>query len=295
MAAVPKAPPGAAPVIDAHTHIFPPHIAEQREVHCERDVWFSELYANPRALLASAEDLIASMDAAGIDCSIACGFPWRDPGLCREHNDYLADAALRYPDRIQWTATVSPAHAGAGLEAERAFSLGAVGLGELNADAQEFSLAEPAGLADIVEIAQAEDRPILFHISEPVGHVYPGKGTATPDKLLAFLAAFPEARVVAAHWGGGLPFYELMPEVAALTRNLVYDSAASTYLYRFQVFPSVLEIVGTERVLMASDYPILRQDRFLRRARNVIPQTAASALLGANAARVYRLYEEVPG
>lgn len=282
---------GPALVIDAHTHIFPPFIKDSREAHRERDVWFAELYASPKALLTTAEDLIASMDRAGITRSIACGFPWRDPGLCRAHNDYLAEAARSYPERISWLATVSPGGPEALAEAERAFSLGAAGLGELNADGQNFALDQPEPLAPLVELVTAHRRPILFHVSEPVGHSYPGKGTATPARLVVFLAAFPEVRVAAAHWGGGLPFYELMPEVAELTRNLVYDSAASTYLYRFQIFPSAVHITGLERVMFASDYPILRQDRFLRRVRQVLAPHELEPVLWQNAARFYRLPE----
>jgi uncharacterized protein len=96
--------------------------------------------------------------------------------------------------------------------------------------------------------------------------------------------------VVAAHWGGGLPFYELMPEVAELTRNVVYDSAASTYLYRPQVFGTVIRLVGSDRVLMATDYPILRQDRFLRRLLKLdITSDVLDAILWQNASRVYRI------
>lgn len=62
-----------------------------------------------------------------------------------------------------------------------------------------------------------------------------------------------------------MPFYELMPEVARVASRVVYDSAASTYLYRFEVFRTVLDLIGPDRVMFASDYPVLRQDRFLRR------------------------------
>jgi predicted TIM-barrel fold metal-dependent hydrolase len=131
----------------------------------------------------------------------------------------------------------------------------------------------------------------MIHASEPVGHRYPGKGAATPDRLLTFLEEFPELNVVAAHWGGGLPFYELMPEVAAIARRLSYDSGASTYLYRFQVFRSVLDIVGPDRVLFGSDYPVLTQHRFLERtlATEWRSTEERDRVLGGNAARVYRL------
>jgi predicted TIM-barrel fold metal-dependent hydrolase len=281
----------AISVVDAHTHIFPPELARDRGGHLKRDVWFESLYQNPKALIVTAEELIASMDAAGIERSVACGFPWSDPGLCREHNAYLADAARRFPNRISWLGIVAPGSPSLAEEARWCFEQGASGLGELNADAQGFDFRDVASLAALAEIAVAAGRPIMTHASEPVGHVYPGKGAATPDKLLAFLAEFPQVRLVAAHWGGGLPFYELMPEVAEIARRVVYDTAASTYLYRFQVFRSVLDIIGSERVLFASDYPVLKQRRFVERtlATEWRSEEERAAVFGGNARRVYRL------
>lgn len=287
----PEAEP-TAPIVDAHTHIFPPEICQARQHYAPRDLWFEHLYENPNALLAHAEDLVASMREAGISRSVACGFPWRDPGLCREHNDYLAASAAAYPGEISWLGTVSPLSPEAAGEAERCFALGAAGIGELNADAQEFDFREPDRLAPVVEVCRAYGKPLLLHVSEPLGHAYPGKGTATPDRFVQFLARYPDLRIIAAHWGGGLPFYELMPEISALTRNVVYDSAASTYLYRFDVFRAVLDIVGPERVLMASDYPVLRQGRFLRKTRAANLRTHEVPLvLGGNAVRVFGLPE----
>ena len=137
----------------------------------------------------------------------------------------------------------------------------------------------------------AADRPLLLHASEPVGHRYPGKGTATPDRLLSFLTENADLRVVLAHWGGGLPFYELMPEVAALTGNVVYDTAASSYLYRNEVFRATLDITGGERVLWASDHPVLGMRRFLDRTRKLaaIRPDERGPVMGENARRVYRL------
>jgi uncharacterized protein len=255
--------PSTVPVIDAHTHIFPPELCLDRSTHLNRDVWFSTLYENPKALLATADDLIASMDAAGIARSIVCGFPWADPALCRVHNEYMAASAARFSDRISWLGIVVPGSDSVEVDVRWCFENGACGLGEVNADAQGVDLRDAAAFRALDGICREAGRPLMLHTSEPVGHAYPGKGSATPDKLLAFLASFPDLNVVAAHWGGGLPFYELMPEVAALTRRLAYDSAASTYLYRFQIFRSVLDIIGSDRVLFGSDYPVLKQGRFL--------------------------------
>lgn len=279
-------------VVDAHTHIFGPEVVHDRERFIRRDRWFEHLYAHPKARLITASELLASMDAAGIAQSVVCGFPWRDPGICQAHNDYLAEACARSGGRLAWLATVSPlAGEQAAQEAERSFRLGARGIGELNADAQGFDFREPKALGPVVEACNAHDRPIMVHTTEPVGHAYPGKGTATPDRLMTFLEAYPGVRVVAAHWGGGLPFYELMPEVRDAAAHVVYDSAATTYLYRFDVFRIVLDLVGPERVMFASDFPILRQDRLLRRVQQIPWRDAReqALVLGETARKVYQI------
>ena len=87
-------------IVDIHTHIFPPHFIEDRARLAATDPAFEEMYASPRAQMATAEDLIASMDRAGVDVSVAAGFWWRDRGRRGEHAAYLLAAAVRYPDRI---------------------------------------------------------------------------------------------------------------------------------------------------------------------------------------------------
>jgi predicted TIM-barrel fold metal-dependent hydrolase len=277
-------------IVDAHTHIFPPDVVARRQLYHARDAWFSLLYEDPKLLLASSDDLIASMDAAGISRSITCGFPWADPGLCREHSAWLAEACRAWPDRLAFLAIVVPHAHDAVRDAERAFDLGAVGIGELNADAQGFDLREPSSISDLMQLCREHGKPLMLHATEPIGHLYPGKGSATPERLHAFLTAYPDQPVVLAHWGGGLPFYELMPEVRAVTRNTTYDSAATSYLYSSAVFHTVVALAGPERVLFASDYPILRQDRLVQRVERALPDVdVLERVYAANADRVYRL------
>jgi uncharacterized protein len=277
------------PIVDSHVHVFSEYVIENRERLAQTDRWFGELYTERVSKLTPVADLIDSMDMSAIDISVACGFPWSDPGLCCDHNDYMQSVAAEHPDRIRWLATVVPHHKSAACEAERCFEAGAAGIGELNADGQGFDLADPEPLADLVEICQHWDRPIMFHVSEPVGHMYAGKGTATPTKLLTFLERFPDVRIIAAHWGGGLPFYELMPEVARLATNVVYDSAATTYLYRFPVFQAVIELVGARRVLFGSDFPVLGQERLRKRVTQLgLAEDTYQLIMSENAHRVFR-------
>ena len=276
------------PVIDAHVHIFPEEIGKARGEWLLRDRWFHDLYENPNAKLASADDLIESMDLAGIDRSIVCGFPWNDDAHCRFHNDYMLDAVARYPDRLSWLGTVSPSNGGA-QTAEACLTAGASGIGELNADAQDFLWSNSRALEPLHEVLTSFDRPLMVHTSEPLGHEYPGKGKATPDQILALAEAFPRLKIVAAHWGGGLPFFELMPEVRRALTGVFYDSAATTYLYEHSVFQHVIDICGAEKVVFASDYPVLRQDKLIARVikTTLIRPGDLEHVMSGNAERIY--------
>jgi predicted TIM-barrel fold metal-dependent hydrolase len=280
--------------IDAHTHLFPPEFVHRRDDLMQRDPWFGHAFGTPKAKMAGEGALLASMDQSGVAMSVVVGWPWRDQGLCREHNAYLADVARRFPEQIAWLGIINPVLPDAEREIAYCVDNHAAGFGELNADAQGFDWASPAAIAEAFDLLRQIDLPVLIHASEPVGHTYPGKGTATPDRLLTSLAAFPDVRFIAAHWGGGLPFYELMPEVRALTQNVMYDSAASTYLYDFSIFPLLARVVGPERMLFGSDFPVLSQQRFLARVlASGLPKESLSAVLAGNARHWFRLNERI--
>ena len=202
-------------IIDFHTHIFPPEMHERREHYAQRDRTFGALYADPRARIASAEDLIATMDEDGVDVSVAMGIGWSDYGAAREANDYIIEATSRWQARIVGFAGINPAWGDrAAREAERCAAAGLRGIGELHPDTQGFDLADKSAMAELMAVAQERRLIVTTHSSEPVGHQYTGKGTVSPQVLMRFISSFPDATIVCAHWGGGLPFYALMPEVA---------------------------------------------------------------------------------
>ena len=134
-------------------------------------------------------------------------------------------------------------------------------------------------MSPLMDAARALDLIVLVHSSEPVGHHYPGKGKTTPDKLWAFIQNFPHNTIVCAHWGGGLPFYALMPEVLRDMQNVYFDTAASPFLYSPTVFESVAGLVGAERILLGTDYPLLPQTRLLRQVNNSPLTTAQKHLI----------------
>lgn len=279
-------------IIDFHTHIFPPEICQQRERYCVRDPWFGRLYGNPKANMVSAEDLSAEMDTAGVDISIAFSFGWSDPGLIREGNAYVLDAMRQYPGRIYGLAVLQPtAGQQAVYELERCAQAGMLGVGELMPHGQGYRLSDIDILRPIIEVVELHNLLLLSHCSEPVGHLYPGKGDVTLPDIIAFLTAFPGTRFVAAHWGGGLPFYTLMPEIQRLTAGRVwYDTAATLYLYRPEIFATVANLVGAEHILFGSDYGLLRQKRVIEHIKSAgLDERTQQMILGENARRLLGL------
>ena len=282
---------GKAMLIDIHTHLFPPAIQQQRAKYCARDSWFNQLYSNPRAIMANAEDLIAEMDAAGVDASVSFSFGWTDTGLITETNSYILDAMRRYPGRIYGMAVLLPSAGDAALyELERCAQAGMIGLGELMPHGQGYRLSEIDLLAPIMEVARHYSLLVMSHCSEPVGHLYPGKGNVSLPDIVAFLTAFPDIRFIAAHWGGGLPFYTLMPEIQRVTGNVWYDTAATVYLYDRRIFRAVASLVGAERILFASDYGLLRQKRIIEHIQQSgLDDRSIQMILGENARRLLGL------
>jgi predicted TIM-barrel fold metal-dependent hydrolase len=280
-----------AMLIDIHTHLFPPAVQQHRAKYCERDSWFNQLYQNPRAIMANAEDLIAEMDAAGVDASISFSFGWTDAGLITETNSYIIDATRRYPGRIYGMAMLLPAAGDAALyELERCAQAGMVGLGELMPHGQGYHLSDIELLAPIIEVARRYSLLVMSHCSEPVGHLYAGKGNVSLPDIVAFLEAFPDIRFIAAHWGGGLPFYTLMPEIQRITGNVWYDTAATVYLYDRRIFRTVASLVGVERILFASDYGLLRQKRIIEHIQQSgLDDRSIQLILGENARRLLGL------
>ena len=278
-------------LIDFHTHLFPPEICNHRERYCARDPWFNELYSNKRARMVSAEDLVAEMDVSGVDASVAFSFGWTDPGLIEETNSYVIDAMRRYPKRIFGMAVLQPtAGIRAVRELERCAQAGMIGLGELMPHGQGYRLSDTALLAPVMEVVREYQLLVLSHCSEPVGHIYHGKGNVSLEDIVTFLTAFPDIRFIAAHWGGGLPFYTLMPEIQRITANVWYDTAATVYLYRQSIFPLVANLVGADRILFASDYGLVPQRRIIDHiAQSGLDDNALRMILGENARHLLRL------
>jgi len=275
-------------IIDFHTHIFPPRIKKNRSKYIDSDSCFAILYSSPNAKLATADELIASMDKEGIDISVVLNVGWTTHELCVETNDYILESVARYPKRLIGFCTVQPRSLGAALdEIERCAKGGIRGVGEMRPDMQLLDLRDEEVMTPLIEVITRHNLILLTHTSEPVGHEYPGKGGITPDILYPLITSFPDLTLVCAHWGGGLPFYALMPEVKKAMSNVFFDTAASPFLYNPQIYNQVSQLVGADKILFGSDYPLLAQSRLLKEIESLdLPGETERLLLSGNAQRL---------
>jgi predicted TIM-barrel fold metal-dependent hydrolase len=275
-------------IIDSHVHILPASMRDTRDHLAALDPWFDVCHRGARSIV-TAEELLASMDASGIDRSVCFGWPFADPDLCAEVNDHLMAVQHELGDRLTCFATVSAGRPGAVDELRRCAAGGLRGAGELNADAQGFDLSSP-GIDEVASACTDLGIPMVLHCSEPVGHDYPGKGTATPGKVAAFALRHPTLRLVCAHLGGGLPFYAHMPEVAELCRRLWFDTAAGPYLFAPTAYRAVADLCGADRLLFGSDHPLLPARRYIDAFAEADLTVAERALvMGGNAAELLGL------
>ncbi|MCJ7605193.1 MAG: amidohydrolase family protein [Dehalococcoidales bacterium] len=252
-------------IIDFHTHVLPPRVREGRRRYVERDAAFAQIYASPGADIATADDLIESMDRHGVAVSVIVNYGWSTPELCRETNDYILESCARYPERLIGFCAVADFTSDISLrELERCAASGARGIGELRPDLHRADFSDSDAMHPFTSLMKGYGLMLLLHCSEPVGHTYPGKGTATPDLIYPFLERNPALTTICAHWGGGLPFYSLMPEVDKALENVYFDTAASPFLYRPEIYRRVGDFIGVEKILFGSDYPLMEPERLLR-------------------------------
>ncbi len=252
-------------IIDFHTHIFPKKIRENREKYFKNEPAFELLYSLPGSKMSGTEEIINTMDEQGVDISVIFGFPWVNPDTFKEHNDYIIESVARFPDRFKGFGCFDLFNETAGQEAHRCIKAGLSGIGELafyksGIDEESIKRLEP-----VMEISMKNDLPVMIHTNEPMGHYYPGKTPNTLMQIYTMVKRFPLNKIVLAHWGGGILFYNLLKkEVKKNLENVYFDTAASPFLYDPEIYLHAKNIMGVEKILLGTDFPLLKPSRYFK-------------------------------
>lgn len=276
-------------IIDIHTHIFPPEVRDKREDFFYGEAAFKLLYSVSGSKLSGVEDLIRNMDNEGVDKSVVFGFPWHNEDYFKRNNDYIIEAVERYKGRLIGFTTFFPLAEGAVKELERCLRSGLSGIGELAFYTSTISEDTIKAFRPIAEIAKNRDVPILLHTNESVGHYYPGKIPMTLKEIYDFLSHFPDNKIILAHWGGGILFYYLMKkQVKGVLKNTWIDTAASPYLYDKEVYSIAVKILGPDRLLFGSDFPLLKPSRYFKEMKEAgLSKEVIRKICGENATLLF--------
>jgi hypothetical protein len=207
---------------------------------------------------ATPERMIEDMDTAGLDKVILLGEGQTRHENAIERNNIGLEIMRRWPDRVMTFAVVQPRSGQKALdELKRCVDAGMSGVGELGHYNGGYRFDEPDFLR-VVETCIDLDVPLLLHCNEEVGHFYLGKSIYPLRHYYRLICRYPELKLILAHWGGGLFFYEIMPEVRKNLRNVYYDSAGGPLVFPTDaVFRAALNIIDHKKILYGSDYPLL--------------------------------------
>jgi predicted TIM-barrel fold metal-dependent hydrolase len=292
-------------VIDAHVHLYPAEVAKDPALWAERmgePAWGALVTPHPERRVrqgwANCDRLLRDMDAAGVERAILLGWYWERLETCQWHNRYYESCVRAHPDRLSAFATVNAAaEADALAEMRRCADAGFIGLGEICPRAFGVSPLHPQWVA-VFQLAIELNWPVNLHVTDPSSRVFPGRIETPLDEIVALAEQMPRLRLILAHWGGGLALHELNPRCRKALANAAYDTAATPLLYDARVYAAASNIVGADRILFGSDYPLLvfpkdqaepDLTRVVQAARaSGLPLDQMNAVLGGNAARMLR-------
>jgi len=276
--------------IDVHVHVTPPDIIRDYKKISEKEPYFEMLSNSPHNKFAATEEVINEMDACGFDKSVIFGFGFKDIGLCRYANDYVAESVRRFPDRLIGFLVAPPSDKEAEREVYRSFENGLRGAGELFTHSQKFDVTDNGSISSFMGACKELSLPVMLHTNEPIGHYYLGKVNLPLSHIETFIKNNPGLKVILAHFGGGILFYELMKSVRRAFKDVYYDTAAMPFLYQNEVYKAIEEIGIADKLLFGSDFPLLSPNRYDKGlGESKISSKTKEMILGGNAAKLFNL------
>ncbi len=251
------------------------------------------------------DKLIRRMDESGIDVSVAVVVDCIDYGTNEKQamraNELCAQAAARHPGRIIPLAGLDPRRPGAPALLHRCIEeFGMKGL-KWHPDDGYYPNSKEAYA--VLEVAAGFGVPLLSH-SGPLPHTK--SKYSDPFHLDDVAADFPNIPIIAAHMGDIL--WHNWAAIAKYKTNIYGDLAmwqmpavGKPALFR-RYLREILDIVGPEQVLFATDGPVFEPvvpNRRWVELMKSLPGTGddgisftreeVAAIMGGNAARVFKL------
>jgi hypothetical protein len=237
-------------IIDVHTHAFPDALAaraiEKLEAECP---WRT---VGP----GTVAGLLASMDQAGVDVSIACAIatrPDQAAGILKWCGSIRSRRIVPFP-------SLHPDTPQAAQWVRRIADEGYRGI-KLHPMYQQFAIDEPR-LDAIYAACEAAGLVIAFHCGRDIAYP-PDDDRAEPARTARVLERFPRLRAICTHMGGWRMWQE-SDELLVGRRNVYFETSFSLADLGPRRAAEMVRRHGADRVLFGTDWPWASQDGDLR-------------------------------
>ena len=225
-------------IIDIHTHIYPPAVA-QKAAHAIED--FYELGG---AGMDGTVEMLRNRGAeAGISQYVVLPVAVL-PERTRHINDFILEQTATYDDFIGF-GTIHAAQADVAGEAEYILEKGLRGI-KMHPDFQIFDIDDPR-LFPAYEAISGKI-PVVFHMGDP-RYDY-----SRPARLRHILELFPKLDVIAAHFGGYRLYEEAYSQLK--DKNCIFDISSSLMFMEDGIAEKYINLYGAERLAYGTDYPL---------------------------------------
>lgn len=229
---------------------------------------------------STAEGVIAVMDRAGIDRSIAFAPKWVGGGIVdptyEQGNRAIYEAARKYPQRIMGWARVNPNYGPVAVkELEKCLTeYGFKGL-MLDPEWDNFHPSDRELVYPLIETAKAHRVPVMFN-----SWYCPSE----PALFWEVANDFPEVPVVIAHLGGRLTVDAAF--IAERAPNIYLET--SDHMYRLGAFARRL---GMHRILFGSNMPftVPESEIYKVSVRKNLTEDEKQMILGGSAIKLFKL------
>ncbi len=265
--------------IDIHTHAFPDELAN-------RAIKSLEAAAQWQAVSGGTIcELIASMDASGIDVSAICTIATK-AGQVRGIFDWCKQIRSQ---RIEPLPSVHPKDRNAPEWIKSFADAGFVGI-KLHPLFQDFAIDSP-DMDEIYTAARESDLFIAFHCGRDISFP-PDDDRASPVRLRKILERFSGLKVIATHMGGWRMWDEV--EEHLLGRDVYLETSFSLEQLGPKRAASMIQQHGRRRVMFGTDWPWQSQEEGIQAIRDLpIDESETDSILFDNAAALLGRQSEI--
>ncbi|MBO7147060.1 MAG: amidohydrolase family protein [Lentisphaeria bacterium] len=224
-------------IIDVHSHIFPPAIAEKVIYELEN---FYGFQWNGTALL---DDLLRNIRKTRISKCVIFSSATK-PTQVTSINNFVYRLKEQYPELLLAFGTLHPEFENCRDEVTRIRKMGLCGL-KFHPDFQQFCIDDPKMLK--VYEAIGNELPVLFHIGD---YRTP---YSKPERLARILKLFPGMKLIAAHLGGYSEWDQAWKHL--IGTDVFLDISSTIPILGIEETRKMVKAHGAEKILFASDYP----------------------------------------